>query len=1166
MTISAADVKLFESQRLTQNPDGGGRQTGNEVIDGQVNNLFQDISRVNRAFGNVALIKAFLGVDTQTTDIYLGAHGAVVRRPDDPNVSATLFSTESDTDERQDARDFIESYVVAGPEARMTAFGAQLAGSRSIEVYQRLDAPLPDVGSVYVLSDEDGQGNAAKQQYVRVRDVNAEVRTFLESGAEFERRVVRIDIGSPLRDTYEGSTPERNGNEAKPTRIRETNVADAARYYGIATLTEQADSNSVDLNVDDVYQQLVPVTETSTPVTDQQAGGTRPVTITSGGQQIEIQQVSQTLQRPIQLANRDYNYVFILDPIPAVGSLVVEYRALGKWETLRDDGTGKLEGAGTGQIDFQSGSLSVTLKALPDVDTQLIVSWAEPSFYFDRSGSQSIEPPEIFHQTAKEVLPGSVTVSWLVGGNPRSVTDNGDGTLSGDGTGRIVYATLWKKVISPDGKITRTQLANPIAEISVRPTEFPDGNSEITVDYEGATRNQDTFNPSKDGGGNLTVTAGTTPLKPGSVQLQWTATMPARDRRRSGEGVLKLKNGTVAQPNSSQFTITVNDDGNGGFADLPNATVDYSTGEVIFDPQRPYEYKFQYQGLGFNWTTHSGAGGGSASTGYVNGGRNQLAALAAPTVPSFSSTITRNSFLTFADGDLVTLRYHEDSATGTANSETAELPPVEVDLLPDVTDVIVPGTVKFQWLGSTYSDRGSGGVLYDSGGIAAGSIDYDAGKARISIYAGGGTTNIITINTLVSSFGFQTLDRVRFRAPGSPLQPGGLVIQATRRDTGDLIQATSDLSGVIDSAYMKGEVDYDTGFVTLAFGQVVADSSLTTEEKSEPWYDPDAVDDNGDIWKPEQVFPNTIRYSAVIRSILPLDADILGLDPVRLPGDGRVPIFRPGYLLLVHNPETFTMPSPLSADQVVTLPRGNLSHVRMLDANENPVPGGTGEPTDQWALDKAAGEITIADIGTLDTTTYPEPWIAEHVVDDLVLAADVQINGQIQIVGGLTHTFPANDSYVSSVMIFGDLQARVANFFEQATWQSSWKDSVQGSEPDASYNNVTYPVEVLNADAITERWALVFDSSSSGEIIGETVGVIGTFSISSDVAPINPNTGQPYFTVRSDGFGIGWNAGNAIRFNTVGANAPMWIARTVLSGATELEKDRFRLQLRGDAD
>ena len=64
MTISSEDVKLFESQRLNDEEDGGGRATGTEVIDGNVNNLFQDISRIDRTIGDVALRKAYVGIYT----------------------------------------------------------------------------------------------------------------------------------------------------------------------------------------------------------------------------------------------------------------------------------------------------------------------------------------------------------------------------------------------------------------------------------------------------------------------------------------------------------------------------------------------------------------------------------------------------------------------------------------------------------------------------------------------------------------------------------------------------------------------------------------------------------------------------------------------------------------------------------------------------------------------------------------------------------------------------------------------------------------------------------------------------------------------------------------------------------------------------------------------
>ena len=54
MAIHNNIVKLFQSQRLTDEEDGGGRAMGNEVIDDIVNNLFPDIARIDRTAGDVA--------------------------------------------------------------------------------------------------------------------------------------------------------------------------------------------------------------------------------------------------------------------------------------------------------------------------------------------------------------------------------------------------------------------------------------------------------------------------------------------------------------------------------------------------------------------------------------------------------------------------------------------------------------------------------------------------------------------------------------------------------------------------------------------------------------------------------------------------------------------------------------------------------------------------------------------------------------------------------------------------------------------------------------------------------------------------------------------------------------------------------------------------------
>src|SRR5580765_4279500 len=106
-----ADVKLLASQRLTDNPDGGGLMTSTEIVDGVVNNLWPDISRVDRAYGVVNLRKCYIKADTPDTAIYSGLHAIYITPPQDPRVSVTMFSTNNWADERADAQSAMERYL-----------------------------------------------------------------------------------------------------------------------------------------------------------------------------------------------------------------------------------------------------------------------------------------------------------------------------------------------------------------------------------------------------------------------------------------------------------------------------------------------------------------------------------------------------------------------------------------------------------------------------------------------------------------------------------------------------------------------------------------------------------------------------------------------------------------------------------------------------------------------------------------------------------------------------------------------------------------------------------------------------------------------------------------------------------------------------------------------
>lgn len=151
-------------------------------------------------------------------------------------------------------------------------------------------------------------------------------------------------------------------------------------------------------------------------------------------------------------------------------------------------------------------------------------------------------------------------------------------------------------------------------------------------------------------------------------------------------------------------------------------------------------------------------------------------------------------------------------------------------------------------------------------------------------------------------------------------------------------------------------------------------------------------------------------------------------------------------------------------------------------------------------------------------------------------------------------------------MIAGDLFARTQAVFDQATWNGTWSDSLVGGSATATYNTTTYPVVVTNKGALTERWVIQFTNSTAFNVIGEHVGVIATGSTGVDCAPINPATSTPYFTISAAGWGSGWAVGNVLRINTIGAEFPVWVVRTVQQGPETVTDDSFTLLIRGDVD
>ncbi|WP_051219844.1 hypothetical protein [Rheinheimera baltica] len=341
-----------------------------------------------------------------------------------------------------------------------------------------------------------------------------------------------------------------------------------------------------------------------------------------------------------------------------------------------------------------------------------------------------------------------------------------------------------------------------------------------------------------------------------------------------------------------------------------------------------------------------------------------------------------------------------------------------------------------------------------------------------------------------------------------------------QRVTGGLLTASGDISGVITGVNVSGTITGNV--VSLVFAEPV---KLSTLEYS---------------------------INEVVELVPP--ATLFGINPLRLPNGGEVKLYRPFGVICVSN-NIYQDAASLPAAQVINA-RAN-SFIDIVDSAGESLwhPNNT-----HYEYDKDTGEITI-----VDTSAFTAPFEIIDTLSELALVTAVESN-QLKIATALQGAFPAG-SIVSSVYQLGDLQARFTNVFDQVTWNGTWADVIQGEPAAATYNNIAYPIEVINESAINERWAFIFTSDSAFRCIGENVGQVGTGDILNDFAPINPTTGLPYMIVRKQGWGgVGvWQPGNALFGTSVASSKPAVLVRSVSAGHRAINQDSMRAHFSGNA-
>lgn len=564
MPIQSGDIKLIASRVMADVPEGGGGPTAHVIPDGVSNAIFPDISEVDRANGRVRLRKVFAHVQTSDVDQYLGANIIVAKPPQDPRVNITLFSTRSTFDERTQAISRVESYLAAGSEWQGFMLENHIAGQKSLAIFQRPNALTPPAGKTLLLIKNEGEVGEVIQ-YVRVIRVSTFIGMFNDGGEDFPAMIATCELANALEFDFPGTPPNRRFQRSgSATRIRDTLVADAARYFSVTPLVAQAPLGALSADVQDVYTQLVPSAQTETAILDAtpanevlglQPSSANNLTVTTsvnfsptssiyvggsiapntlsvevgsltmldangrllvGGTEVGAVDYGQGILsiapggadysglktivfRPaagprvvtesasirVTAESRSQVVTLTLLPIPAPGTLTVDYLALGRWYTLRDQGSGTLKGTdssfGAGTLSFTTGGVAVTLGALPDVGSEIIYTWGSPASAYPVPVAAATKVGFAL-SLGGECAPGSLSLTWTDTA-ARTVGDNGAGGLTGDATGTIDYVSgdiyLEPNAVVPsigvawtaqfDNAITPTSPATSLTMVDVGP-------------------------------------------------------------------------------------------------------------------------------------------------------------------------------------------------------------------------------------------------------------------------------------------------------------------------------------------------------------------------------------------------------------------------------------------------------------------------------------------------------------------------------------------------------------------------------------------------------------------------------------------------------------------------------------------------------------------------
>ncbi|WP_312049240.1 hypothetical protein [Acinetobacter courvalinii] len=612
MPVETNNLILYKSERLTDTPDGGGKYSGQVVVDGESNNLFPDVSELDRTMGRVSMRKVFAGINNNDTESLMGSTVFISKNPDDPNVSALLFSTESHTDVRSSAANRVESYLAKGAQAVGSLLDTAYSGMKSFQVAMSKNEAENNIGDTLVLVVNEGIP-AEVTQYVRLTAVSTRAAFIRVNNADVEYKIATYGFQDPLVRDFIGVSALQWYNNTKPaTTVRNTVVADSGKYSASVKLSDDVSVGSFTIGASSIFSQLIPSSQTETPLLDLNAVSENPALVAGNAGTITVQYTTNV--------NTAQSLYIGSSVLPASVSFTLFGQAItDNGGTLRT-----ANGTQIGTIDYQTGHI-VWTNAIGTGNANISITFTPASAPVQPFESYALEVTQNNQGTnwtgvlVPIPAPGALSISYMSQGKFYTLRDNGTGRLVGGsesvGSGSINYATgTWLLTTGalPDvGTPILLQWGSPIttfarANLPVKPAaiEFnlaPGVNSGVTVTWslEGANKTA-TSNPQGqfvgDAIGTINYATGEGKLIPNKLPQKGTVfnfNFDHGDPKQqvksnvAPDGNQKLAftigTGVAIQPNSVELQVPVTDElgGSGQILYLTDNPINSTTGNLV---------------------------------------------------------------------------------------------------------------------------------------------------------------------------------------------------------------------------------------------------------------------------------------------------------------------------------------------------------------------------------------------------------------------------------------------------------------------------------------------------------------------------------------------------------------------------------------------------------